>query len=253
MERKAVVVPVGYPTSSIFIDESRARASGGRFFVVAALKVRKPEAMARAMRTIREEHGEFKGEFKFKSVTDGTLPRYYEAIDLLESSDAQVHACVVDTEVYDPFKKKPFWRVHADLVGQLLVGCTVKRELVHVLVDGISAPAGVAYGDTVKAEVNRRLGMTTVVGCLSLDSRCHDLLQVADLIAGSIAYDRGLRVATYHPKKTEKKKVVTRLKAALGGVDLLDGRTERVNIQTFRAPTRRRRNPALTVVSDEAG
>jgi hypothetical protein len=54
-------------------------------------------------------------------------------------------------------------------------------------------------------------------------------------------------------KSTEKKKVVTRLKAALGGVDLLDGRTERVNIQTFRAPTRRARKPALKVVTDRAG
>jgi hypothetical protein len=204
VERKTVTVPVGYPTSSIFIDESRARASGGRFFVVAALKVRKPEAMARAMHSIREQRNGFAGEFKFKDVTEGELPRYYAAIDLLESTDVQVHACVVDSELYNPFGKKPFWRVHADLVGQLLVGCTVKRELVHVLVDNISPPKDVAYGDTVKAEVNRRLGSTTVVGCLSLDSKCNDLLQIADLIAGSISYDRGLRVATYRPKSARQ-------------------------------------------------
>jgi hypothetical protein len=105
MERKIIDVPLGYPTSTIFLDESRGRASGGRFFAIAALKVRKPGEMARALRHIRDQGGGFKGEFKFKSVTAGTLPRYYAAADLLESTYVQVHTCVVDTDQYDPFAK----------------------------------------------------------------------------------------------------------------------------------------------------
>jgi hypothetical protein len=200
-----VEVPNGYPTSTIFIDESRGRASGGRFFAVAAVKVRKPGALARSLQSIREP-GEFKGEFKFKSVTTGTLPRYYAALQLLDSPDAQVHACVVDAEQHGPFGKRPFWRVHADIVCQLLVGSINKRELVAVLIDRISTPAGVAYEDIVKEQVNRRLGATSVVACICLDSRTNDLMQLADLVAGLSRMTVGYRSRpTAHGRRTRRR------------------------------------------------
>src|SRR5437016_4244673 len=98
----------------IYVDESRARAEGGRYFAVAALKVRGHGELSRGLLDIRDRR-RFTGEFKFKAITTGSLPRYLEAIDLLEASDAVVHACVVDCESHDPFKgKRAFWEVHAE-------------------------------------------------------------------------------------------------------------------------------------------
>lgn len=254
--RSAIEVPLGYPASTIFIDESQARSPNGRFFAVAAVKVRKPGHMARQLHAIRDRRGFPKGEFKFKAVTDGSLLVYYDAVDLLNAADAQVHACVVDKEVYNPFGRgRPFWRVHADIVSQLLVGCINKQELVSVLIDRISVPESFAYDEYVRARVNERLGATAVISCVSLDSRSTDMLQLADLAAGSIAYDRGLQVATYHPRQQDKKRVANRLKAALGCADFADGRNGRVNIATYR-PRRPRSRPAtrrLSVVEGAAG
>jgi hypothetical protein len=250
VDQKPVHVPLNYPTSTLFIDESRARASGGRFFAIAAVKTRKPGELARALHDIRDTHS-FAGEFKFKTVTRGSLPAYLAALDLLDSTDTQVHACVVDSEIWDPFRHRTFWKVHADIVTRLLVGSINRRELITATVDRISTPRDVAYDDVVKRDANRRLGATGVVGVTSIDSRCNDVLQLADLVAGSIAYDRGLLCETYRTPRDEKKKVAVRLKAALGGVDLNDGRNGRVNIVTYPRPARRQKAAGLRLVTDQ--
>jgi hypothetical protein len=253
VERKAVEVPLNYPTTMIYLDESRARAAGGRFFSIAALKIREHGALSRGLLDIRDRR-RFNGEFKFKSLTTGALPRYKEAIGLLEDSDAVIHACVVDCEKYDPFSgPKEFWEVHADIVTQLLVAAINKVELVTVLLDRIPTPREIAYEDLIKERVNKRLGSTNIVGAACLDSQCSDVLQLTDLVAGAIAYDRGLQADTYRSGKgLEKKKLIVHLKAALGGVDFNDGRTSRLNIATWREPTKKKTpKPALALVSGE--
>lgn len=241
VERRAVQVPVTYPTSFIFLDESRARASGERFFVIAALKVRNPGALSRALTHIKDERGlnTDKFEFKFRAVTDGTLRAYYDAVRLLEDDGVRVYATVVDTEQYDPFKQdREFWQVHADIVTLLLKAAINRRELVSVAIDRISTPKGIAYDDQIRTRVNRSIGNTSVVGCLSLDSRTCELLQLADLVAGSIAWCRAEEASTYKMKDNEKKKLAAHVKAALGGVDFKDGKSLRLNIATYHAPVK---------------
>jgi Protein of unknown function (DUF3800) len=41
----------------IFVDESAVKASAGRFFVVGAVKVRKPGQLLRSVQDIRDRHG----------------------------------------------------------------------------------------------------------------------------------------------------------------------------------------------------
>lgn len=93
--------------------------------------------------------------------------------------------------VYNPFRERELrhravWEVHAEVISQLLVGCVNRRELVGVLLDGISTPPGCSLDDTVRTMTNRRLKATAIVSAACLDSRSNDLLQVADLAAGSI-------------------------------------------------------------------
>lgn len=251
--KHAVTVPLQYPTSLIFVDESGAKASGNRFFVVGAVKLRQPGQFARTLRDIRDRHG-FHGELKFAEITRGTLPTYYEVIDRLHESDAHLAACVIDGRVYDPFKGgRPAWRVHAEVAAQLLVGCVNQHELVGVLLDGISTPRGYSLEDTVRGMVNRRLRATSIVSAACLDSRSNDTLQVADLVAGAIAFERRRAAGVSGKPNSHKAKVAARLGAAFGHMELADGRNERVNIATYRGRSPRR--PKLEVVepNPEAG
>lgn len=235
-DQDAVAVPLGYPTATIFVDESGSRASSSRFFVVAAAKCRKPGLLLRSIQTTRDRTG-FKGEFKFSEITRGALPAYYDLVDRIVEADVHVVACVVNRDISDPFQvKKPTWRVHADVMSQLLVGCINRRELVGVLMDALTTPEGDALDETVRTMVNRRLKNTSVISATCLDSRCTDGLQVADLLAGAIAFERRrLSGENNTSPNSNKGKVAARLRAGLGVDNFEDQRAGRINIATYRA------------------
>ncbi|MBV8219328.1 MAG: DUF3800 domain-containing protein, partial [Solirubrobacterales bacterium] len=222
-------------------DESGSKASASRFFVVAAVKLRDPGKLAREIVSVRDRCDFKRSEFRFSEITRGTLPAYYELVDKLEASNAHIAACVVNKELYDAFKdKRPAWQVHAEVITQLLVGCINQRELVSVLLDGISTPVGVSMADTVRHKVNRKFKNTSIVSAACLDSRSCDGLQVADLVAGAIAFERRRLAGESGNENSNKAKVANRLKAALGGVDFTDQRVGRVNIATYRGLAKRK-------------
>ena len=247
---EVVSVPPRYPTSSIFIDESGSKATASQFFVVAAVKVREPGRLAQAVRDVRDR-SQYYRELKFSEITRGTLPVYYDLIDQLEASDAHLAACVVRGDVHNPFTRtKPVWQVHAEITAQLLVGCINRRELVGVLMDGISTPRGTSLEDTVRRMANSRLGATSVVSAVCLDSQTNDVLQVADLVAGAILHERRRTAGAPAKTTSNKGKVALRLAAAFARPGLADGRDERVNIQTYRGRTARRTSARVVQLSD---
>jgi hypothetical protein len=69
----ALHVPQKYPTALIYIDENAAKVSAGRFFVVGAVKVRKPGQLMRSVQEIRDKH-DFREEFKFSRISRGKFP-----------------------------------------------------------------------------------------------------------------------------------------------------------------------------------
>jgi hypothetical protein len=145
----------------------------------------------RAVRDIRDRHG-FRDEFKFSKISRGKFPIFCELIDVLEQSDAHIAACVVDrSQGTDPFAgDSADWLVHARITAKLLVGILNRRELASVLLDEISTPKGCAFDDTVREMVNRRMRATSMVTAACVDSACNDGVQLADLVAGSVAHQR---------------------------------------------------------------
>lgn len=229
-DRTALKIPANYPSSLIYIDESGTKPTVNRHFVVGAVKLRSPGTFTRTLLDVRERNGFERGEFKFSEITRGSLSLYYDMIDQLAQSDATVAACVVDDSVHNPFRGgRPVWLVHAEVTAQLLVGCINRRELVSVLMDGLSTPRGCALDDTVRDMVNRRLRAKSVVTAACLDSRSTDGLQVADLIASAIAYERRCQG---HPN-SPKAKVAGRLRTALGVANFSDQRSSKLNIATY--------------------
>lgn len=246
-----VSVPLRYPTAAIFVDESGSKSTaGGQFFVVAAVKARHPGRLARAIREVRDRTG-YDSELKFSGITRGSLTVYYELITVLEASDASLAACVVQGDVYNPFRqRREVWKVHAEVTSQLLVGCINRRELVGVHLDGISTPLGCSLEDEVRRMTNRRLRATAVVSSVCLDSRTNDLLQVADLVAGAIFHERRRAVTGETKLRSNKGKVALRLATAFDRPGLVDGRDARVNIATYRGKGATR--PPLKVVNQSA-
>lgn len=235
----AVHVPSNYPASLIFVDESGSKNSS--LFVIGAVKLRKPGLFARNVHDLRDRHGLGNREFKFSEINRNTVRFYFDLVDEMVEADAHLAGCVVNSSVHDPFKgARPTWLVHAEITAQLLVGCIARRELVSVLLDGISTPRGCALDDTVRGLVNKRFRATSVVSAACLDSKSTDGLQVADLVASAILFQR--RQAPGVVGTSPKAKVATKLATSFGVPDLRDQRAPRVNIATYRtSPAEARR------------
>lgn len=235
--RLPVDVPLNYPCTTLFLDESGVK--GTDRFTVAGFKVREVGSLSRAVKHIRDERA-FYGEFKFSTLNDGSRDLAYALVDALSDSDAQIVGCVVDPSVFDPFSKYEHrWEAHVDVAAKLMVGCINRRELVCALIDGITTPRGVSMEEVLRRRVNHRLGSTSVVSALCLDSGANDLLQLADLVASSIAFERRRLQRGVGSPTSAKGLVAARVGAAFGNAGLLDGRGERFNIATYgsgRAP-----------------
>jgi hypothetical protein len=161
----------------------------------------------------------------------------------LEQSDAHIAACVIDrTHGEDPFSTEtPDWVVHARIMAKLLAGMINRRELVSALIDEISTPRDCAFDDSVREMVNKRLGATCLVTAACVDSTCNDGVQLADLVAGAVAHQRGAANLSASPS-SHKGKIAARLAAAFGVVSFAnDIRNGRVNVATLGQPAAGRR------------
>ncbi len=227
-----IKVPAGYPRTVIYIDESGV-ATNDRFFVVGAVRMRRHGEFARAVRDVRDRTG-FDEEFKFSRISRGKLPAFFELVDLLARPSVQFAACVVDREIFDPSDRwKPKWRAHANVTAQLLRGCITQRELVSVCMDVISTPRDVAIEDEIERLVNTRLGNRPLITAMCLDSRSSDGLQVADLVAGAVAFEQRRLHGLSGETNSNKAKVVQRLRQAMNVESLAGPRSPRLNVQVY--------------------
>jgi len=230
-----ISVPLDCRSSVYFIDESGSKGSGGVHFVVAAVKTGDPDRLTRGMEVIRARQNVRK-ELKFRELTQGSVPFFRQLVDLLHSSGSHIGAFVIDKTIFDPFDGKAVWEAHAWVTAGLVKGMTTRRELATLLVDGISTPADVAYGSHIRQSVNHRLGSTRVVSAVSLDSRTCDGLQLADLVASAIAFQRkaiheagSAQAATL---KSPKAEIARYLARAFDLPDFSDIQSDKVRIRT---------------------
>lgn len=244
--QEPVDLPLNYPCSTIFLDESGVVAKDR--FTVGGFKVRNVGALSRAVQHIRDKRG-FVDEFKFNNLNEGSRDFATDLIDALVDSDAQLIGCVVDPAVHDPFGDFSHrWLAHAEVTAQLIIGATNRRELVCALMDSIATPNGTSLEERVRSRVNRKFGAMSVVSAVCLDSRTNDMLQLADLVASAVSFERRRQQRGIGSPNSVKGIVAARLGAEFGNQGLRDGRSKRYNVATFGAKKKTRSTPQLEVV-----
>lgn len=235
---KLVTVPIGHPTSTIFMDESGSRGSGDKFFVMGALKTRTPGKLAREVRNLRENRG-FTEEFHFTKMTKGSMDIYMELVDIIVKSDARIGAIVVNKDSYDPFPNQTAHAAHAQVSIEAVKLLLNPGELVTVLMDHITTPRDVFLDENVKSQLNEHFESTSVVSSLCLDSRTSDCVQLADLVASAIAYDVKARLTPRRkgdggPSGGPKEDVSRRLFSGLEIKNSRDIQKRRATIKTLK-------------------
>lgn len=235
MNEAPYTLPEKIPVSSIFLDESGSKNSAGGFFVIGFIKSRDPSRLVRDVKHLRQKHG-FYNEIKFSGIRTSTLPFHFDLAELIAGSGLRVGASVYDAKLsFRP--DRPTWRTQADQSALLVRGNINKGELVNVFLDLVETPNGISLADLVKSNVNERHGGRSVLEAYDVDPRSNDAIQLADIVAGAISYERRVWIgeAADPPgsERSAKGQVMLRLRRALGLNSFNDIKSCGVNIMTF--------------------
>lgn len=225
--KKAYSLPNRVDVSTIYIDESGAKNSRGGFFVVGFVKVREPYVLARAVRHLRQKH-RFNGEIHFAQISKNQLPFYFDLVEELASANVRVGGSVYDSQ--QSFSDDlATWEQQSLMAAKLIRGNINRGELVNVFLDLVQTPQGKSAAKVVKDQVNRQMGSRSVIEAYDVDSKSTDLIQLADVVASSINYER------CHPegRVTAKARVAARLRRALDLDAFDDVQAGKVNILTI--------------------
>lgn len=230
--------PLQRRVASIFIDESGARNSAGGAFVLGFLKTYQPSLLWRSIRDIRQRYHEH-GEIKFASITSKNIRFYFDIVEEIANSP---HIARVGGSVYHSVAGfavgAETWREQAKMSRKLIVGNTNRLDHVICFLDLVQTPRGTTVAALVKDDANRRLNGSPVLEAYDVDSKAHDLVQLADLVAGAVHYERSLDPSRKSKVQTSPKfKVMSRLRRALELDSFDDIQQGKVNILTMVAGT----------------
>lgn len=191
MSRTKIMLPLETHGSVYFVDEAGSKGTAGEFFVTAAVKTRNPDAISRIVQSVRDRYGfTSKSELKFKDVTKFSLPILATVVEEVASIGTTFGAFVLDKRHFDPWANKEQWKGHLMATERLLRGMATRQEVCTALLDHISVPNGISYGDELLTSINNRFGNKRFTSAVSLDSRTCYGLQVADLIASAVFFHR---------------------------------------------------------------
>lgn len=226
-KKKLYSIPGHVKISSIYLDESGSRNSRGGFFVVGFVKAREPYQLDRAVRHLRQKH-HFHDEIHFSKIRKGSLDFYFDLVETIAAADVRVGGSVYDSR--NSFSQDlETWEQQSKMAAQLIRGNVNKGEVVNIFLDLVQTPQGESAARYVKEAVNKRMGSRSVVEAYDLDSRSTDLIQLADIVASAINYER----CHQEPSNSPKAKVTTRLRRALELDSFDDIQKGKVNILTI--------------------
>jgi len=245
-------------TGVFFLDETgMLRASRDPVFVVGLVHSREPSVLTRQIQTIRDRHHWY-DEMKWTSITGGNrnLVAYEKVIDAFFdcSLDDARFACIVmlkrelDLQRYFLGNVWEAYEAFAALEVRLSL---FDDEIVTVLADDMSAPPMVTFEPNLKRRVNEKKGRLAVVNVVRLNSKGCELIQLADVLVGAVAYDFKLKLGTLPaPPSPEKLAILDRIKNHVGTTDFTVGhrssttRGRKMRVRLFNARQMPQRNIA---------
>ena len=196
-------LPVGHPTSVVFLDETGVvhHHPNDSYFGIGCLKTPDPALLSRGLRRLRDQSG-IRDELHWADF-DKAATRNREdlvdfakrSIDLLFDTDDVYFCCrVADRGLGDltrPFRnhRYPEAKAYERLAARVLEHLITGDEVVTVLADYVSTPPEVQFERDVAAAVNAAHGRLALASVTRLDSKGHDGLQLVDLLVGAATFD----------------------------------------------------------------
>ena len=203
--------------------------------MVGFVKVRDGATLERKIRHLRQSF-HYHSEIHFADIRKDNVEFYFQVAETLAAADVRVGGSVYDSQ--NSFTSSTeTWKQQSEMAIRLISGNINKGELVNVFLDLVQTPRGETVAGTVKDGVNKKLGNRCVIEAYDVDSKAMDLVQLADLVASSINFERkraGKPVESH--RRTPKARVAARLRRALELDSFEDVQQGKVNIMTMMNP-----------------
>lgn len=206
-------------TPFCFLDESGTlNIKDQPYFTVGMIKCSQPYYLQQKLRYIRESN-HFWWELKFNNLSESKERVAFLVLDALFSTRSIHYSSYTIDKRSDYFKKEfhsdPFF-AYEQMAQHLLKGNLRKNEVLVVLADNIITPKRSKFEVNIKNQINSEFQRLAIAGVCRLDSRTNDLLQLTDLLTGSINYELLLKDKVIPAPSKAKGNFVKKFKDNLG-------------------------------------
>lgn len=243
-------------TKFCFLDETGSLSNvNDPFFTVGILKLTQPYYLSSKIHYEREKRN-FHDEMKFNKLSKNNLDFAKFAVgSLLDVRSTFFCSYSVDKD--GDYFKRTFsgdpWKAYEELTLRLLNDATLApKEILILIADYVPSPPDVRFEVNVKKRINDKQQRLALAGVCRFDSRSNDLLQLVDLIIGSVSYDLKLESGIIKNGSKYKKRLSLFLKENLGVNNFMNGFRNR-NFNIFVDKDTKRRLPLKYPTIDEKG
>lgn len=221
-----------------FLDETGSlNNTRDPFFTVGILKLTQPYYLMDKIQGQRQKQN-FHDEMKFNKLSNNNIDFAKLAIDaLFDVKSNYFYSYSIDKDG-DYFKGEfagDPWLAYQKLTLKLIEEAVLApKEILILIADYILSPKNVHYEVSVKKEVNNFYKRLALAGVCCIDSRSNNLLQLVDLVIGSISYDLKISCGVLTDGVSKyKKELSDYLKKNLGSGNFIDGGFRNRNFNIF--------------------
>lgn len=193
-----------------FLDETGVVAKDN-FFAVGVLSIDEGSRLPTIVQKFRQRNS-WVGEWHFSGMTEKELKHYKRLVDLLsEDSSWSFTLTLADRSKFDVSAAcGDRYLAYERIAAQSIASCMFNESQAVVLADEYSTPDNVRFEEDVRLSVNLRLQGNVVAAAVRVNSLSHDLMQVSDVLTGSLVYPYRSGQSNRHGKRqTAKRRLST--------------------------------------------
>ena len=227
-------------TRMCFMDETGTLANPrDRFLGLGMVKAGHPCFATQEIQHLRDRH-HFYDEVKWTKLSAKKLELFWTIAEMLWDNQGYFFHCLFvskDDPALDLERRfgGDLWRAYEHLAVILMKTGTARNEVLSLLADKVVRPRSNHMEMEIKRRINSDFGRLAVQGVVSVDSKGVELVQMADLFLGAVAYDFKVTNGLIPATANVKHEFLQRLRDKVGVASLAqEFRTQHFRVQTYK-------------------
>jgi hypothetical protein len=217
-------------TKFCFLDETgNLNDTKDPYFTVGIIKMSQPHYLQSKILYERQKRN-FHDEMKFNMLSKHNIEFSKFCIaSLLDTRSVYFYSYTISKKssyYLSHFNGNP-WQAYEEITQKLLEASLSEQEIVILIADHITTPKDVHFEVNTKKNFNSKKGRLALAGVCRFDSKSNDLLQLVDLIIGTISYEIKMSKKIV-PGSKYKIELVDFLKTNLGATTFINGFRNRI-------------------------